>query len=291
MPQQEPEAQLVVFSAQGAEVTFSIKGDKDTLWGTRQQIAEAFGCTDKNVLIHIQNIYEEQELDPAATSKKSLLVQIEGGRSVKRSMDLFNLDVILAVGYRISTAKATKFRQWATKTLRQFITTGFVLDESRLANDATAQRELFKAIRALRHNEKAMYQKVRDVFKISSSDYDAHSQPAKKFFAMAQDKFHFAVTGKTAAELILERADSSKENMGLQTLKGELPTTADATVGKNYLLEKDLESLENICEQFLLFAESKAFRGQKMTWRRSRRNSIFCLPRTIIPFCTSTKRT
>lgn len=163
MPQQEPEAQLVVFSAQGAEVTFSINGDKDTLWGTRQQIAEAFGCTDKNVLIHIQNIYEEQELDPAATSKKSLLVQIEGGRSVKRGMDLFNLDVILAVGYRISTAKATKFRQWATKTLRQLITTGFVLDESRLTNDATAQRELFKAIRALRHNEKAVPKGTRRV--------------------------------------------------------------------------------------------------------------------------------
>ncbi len=222
----------MVFSAAESNVTFSMDGAQDTLWGTRPQIAEAFGCTDENVRQHISNIFSEKDLDESATSKKILEVRTEGSRKVQRQVDVYNLDVILAVGYRVSTQKATKFRQWATKTLKQFITAGFALDESRLADDPTAQRELFKAIRALRHEEKAMYQKVRDVFKISSSDYNAQSRQASSFFAMAQDKFHFAVTGKTASELILERADSNQENMGLRNFKGDLPTPADAKVGK-----------------------------------------------------------
>jgi hypothetical protein len=172
--------------------------------------------------------------------------------------------VILAVGFRVSTKQATVFRRWANQTLKQFITVGYVLDHARLANDTEAQQQLAEALRAIRLEERSMYAKVRDVFKESSSDYDPKSQAAKTFFAMAQDKFHYAITGKTASELVLERADASKSNMGLRTVKGDIPTADEAKTGKNYLNTSELRGLENICEQFILFAESKAMRGKRM---------------------------
>jgi hypothetical protein len=211
MPDETPhETQIVRFSATDGEVEFTINGDRDTLWGTRQQIAAAFGCTEHNVRHHIRKVYEENELAEWATCKQDLQVKSEGGRSVKRTVDLYNLDVMLSVGYRVSSAKATQFRQWANRTLRHFLTKGYVLDDERLSSDTTAQLELYNKLRALRHEEKAMYQKVKDVFKVSASDYDPHSQEASSFFAKAQDKFHYAITQKTAAEILLERADSSK---------------------------------------------------------------------------------
>jgi hypothetical protein len=259
------ETQVVTFASTDGEVQFTLNGDRDTLWGTRQQIAAAFGCTEHNVRHHIRKIYEENELEETSTCKQDLQVQSEGGRSVKRTVDFYNLDVMLSVGYRVSSQKATQFRQWANKTLRQFITRGYALNEEMLANDPSAQRELYTKLRALRHEEKAMYQKVKDVFKVSASDYDPHSQEAKSFFAKAQDKFHYAITQKTAAEIILTRADANKQKMGMRTLKGDEPTQAEAEVAKNYFTEHELQGLENICEQFLLFAEAKAFRGKKMT--------------------------
>jgi hypothetical protein len=266
MPNETPhETQTVKFAATDGEVEFTLNGDRDTLWGTRQQIAAAFGCTEHNVRHHIRKIYEENELDESATCKQDLQVQAEGGRSVKRTVDLYNLDVMLSVGYRVSSTKATQFRQWANRTLRQFLTRGYVLDDDRLSSDPSAQLELYNKLKSLRHEERAMYQKVRDVFKVSASDYDPHSQEAKSFFAKAQDKFHYAITQKTAAEIILERADSTKSKMGLRVIKGEEPTTTEVTVAKNYLSDFELQGLENICEQFLLFAEAKAFRGKKMT--------------------------
>jgi hypothetical protein len=256
--------QIVVFSAQGGDVRFAVSEDGETIWGTRQQIASAFDCTEQNVRHHIDNIYGEQELDENRTCKRHLQVQMEGGRAVKRQVDLYNLDVIISVGYRLSARKATEFRQWATRTLKSLITQGYVIDAERLANDPAVQRNLADALRAIRHEERAMYAKVRDVFKESSSDYDGNSQAAKSFFAMAQDKFHYAITGKTASELVLDRADASKLNMGLRTIKGSAPTIDEAKTGKNYLSNEELRGLENICEQFILFAESKAMRGKKM---------------------------
>jgi hypothetical protein len=261
---QEPENGLVVFNAQAGEIRFALSDDGQTLWGTRAQIAATFGCTERNVNIHIQNIYNEGELEEEATQKKSFLVQIEGGREVKRPVDMFNLDMILSVGYRVNSRNATEFRQWATRTLRQFIATGYTVDAERIANDPAAQQSLAELLRHIRHEEKTMYAKVRDVFKESSSDYNPNSQAAKTFFAMAQDKFHFAITGKTASELVLERADASKLNMGLRTVKGDVPTMDEVKTGKNYLTHDELRGLENICEQFMLFAESKAMRGKKM---------------------------
>ena len=177
----------------------------------------------------------------------------------------YTLDVILSVGYRVNSVTATKFRRWATHTLSEFIREGAVLDEHRLAQNPALALKLAAKIRHIRTSEIAMYKKVRDVFKESSSDYDAGSQTATSFFAMAQDKFHYAITQKTAAEIILERAHPLKHNMGLMTVQGENPTVAEARIGKNYLTPDELHGLENISEQFLLYAESKAFRGQTMT--------------------------
>jgi hypothetical protein len=184
---------------------------------------------------------------------------------VKRQTDRYNLDVILSVGYRVNSRKATEFRQWATRTLKTLVTQGYAIDAERLANDPAAQQGLAELLRQIRHEEKAMYAKVKDVFAATATDYDGNSQQAKTFFAMAQDKFLFAITDKTAAQIILERADSTKLNMGLRTVKGDQPTAEETRIGKNYLTAAEIQGLENICEQFLLFAESKAFRGQKMT--------------------------
>lgn len=261
----QPENEVVVFSSQGGEVRFAVSEDGETIWGTRSEIARAFGCTERNVNIHIQNIYDDGELPSDSTRKESFLVQNEGGRQVKRPVELLNLDVILSIGYRVSSQRATAFRQWATRTLKRYITGGYVLNAERLKNDPAALRSLSDAIRAIRLEEKVMYAKVRDVFATSATDYDGNSQTAKSFFAMAQDKFLYAITEKTAAQLILERANANKLNMGLQCVKGDQPTADEAKTGKNYLTAEEMKGLENICEQFLLFAESKAFRGQTMT--------------------------
>lgn len=256
---------LVLFDGATEQVGLRMAEAGDTLWGTRQQVAALFGCSERNVNLHIQNIYADGELDPAATQQKSFLVQNEGGRQVKRPVDLVNLDVMLSVGYRVNSQAATRFRQKATAVLKSFLVNGYAINEKRLAQNPDAQQELAERLRQLRHDEKAMYAKVREVFATSATDYDGHSQQAKTFFAMAQDKFLYAVTEKTAAQIILDRADASKLNMGLRSINGEQPTKEESKIGKNYLSDAEVRSLENICEQFLLFAESKAFRGQKMT--------------------------
>jgi hypothetical protein len=265
MPPDSPDLQLVSFPSRGGPIQFTMRDGEETIWGTRHEIAELFGCTEDNVRKHIRKVYEDKELDENRTSEKTSEVQLEGERSVARQIERYNLDVMLSVGYRVSTGKATEFRQWATKTLREVMTKGFVLDEERLASDLGLQEELAAKLRHIRLDERNLYAKVRDVFAASATDYDGNSQPARTFFAMAQDKFIYAITEKTAAQIILDRADGSKVNMGLRTIKGEQPTADEAKTGKNYLTEAELRSMENICEQFMLFAESKAFRRQKMT--------------------------
>jgi len=177
----------------------------------------------------------------------------------------YNLDMIISVGYRVNSKVATMFRQWATIVLGRFVQDGFVLDGKRLLNDKEKLKNLAEQIRKIRLEEANIFSKVKDVFKATASDYDSTSQAAKNFFAMAQDKFHYAIVQKTAAEIIIERADATKPNMGLVHFSGNVPCSQEAKIGKNYLSEDELRALENISEQFLLFAESKAFRGQKMT--------------------------
>lgn len=257
--------ELVRFNGENAAIDFNVDWSHETVWGTQQQIADAFGVNVPAVSRHIANIFEQGELDPAATVSKMEIVRIEGQRRVTRLIDHYNLDVILSVGYRVSSVKATEFRKWATQTLRRYITDGFALNEARLRNDPHALRDLAAKVRALRSEEIQIYEAVRDCFKIAAMDYDKDSQQVRTFYALLQDKFLFAITGKTASEIILDRADGTKHNMGVMACKGTMPKKAEARVGKNYLLSDEIYVLHILCEQFLLYAESRAIRGHSMT--------------------------
>ena len=257
--------ELVRFDGENAPVDLNFDWSHETVWASQKQIADLFGINVPAVSKHIANVFESGELEPEATVSKMETVRLEGGRQVAREVEHYNLDVILSVGYRVSSVKATEFRKWATQTLRRFITDGFALNESRLRSDPNALRDLAAQVRALRSEERTIYESVRDCFKVASLDYDKDSPAVRSFYAKLQDKFLFAITGKTASELILARADAAKHNMGLTTTKGNLPTKQDTTVGKNYLLRDEIYVLHILCEQFLLYAESKAIRGQSMT--------------------------
>lgn len=257
--------ELVRFNSENAAIDFNVDWSHETVWGTQQQIADAFGIDRSVVTKHVANIYDDGELDREATSAKIALLRLEGGRQVSREVDHYNLDVILSVGYRVSSVKATAFRKWATQTLKSYIVDGFALNEARLRDDPNSLRDLAARVRALRSEEINIYEAVRDCFKMAASDYDKDSDKVRSFYARLQDKFLFAITGKTASELILERADCGKANMGVMATKGSFPTKAEAKVGKNYLLSDELYVLHILCEQFLLYAESKAIRGQSMT--------------------------
>lgn len=248
-----------IFKFDGEEVKLRVDPSRETIWATQDAIANLFGIERSVVTKHIGNIFSEGELEEMNNVQK---MHIDKS---KKPVNSYTLDVILSVGYRVNSKIATKFRQWATQTLSEYIRDGAVLDETRLANNPNLQRKLAEKIRRIRTSEISLYAKVRDVFKESASDYNPEAQAAKTFFAMAQDKFHYAITQKTAAEIRLERAHPLKNNMGLVTFSGERPTFQEANVAKNYLTPDELRALENISEQFLLFAESKAFRGHKMT--------------------------
>ena len=258
------ERSIAIFESESGDVQLEIDPEHETVWATQQEIAAAFECSAENVRQHINNIYSEGELNERATSKKILEVQKEGSRAVRRQVNHYNLDLILSVGYRVSSKRATIFRQWATETLKRWLIEGYALNPERVEASPEIQRRLHATLRQIRTSEKSIYSKVKDVFKLSASDYAEDSRTTKSFYAMAQDKFHFAITEQTAAQIVLERADAQMSNMGLTTMSSEGPTTQDVTVGKNYLTADELQGLENISEQFLLFAESKAFRGHKM---------------------------
>jgi hypothetical protein len=257
-PERDASAVPAIYEGDNGHIELRFDGDRETIWATQAQMAKLFDVGQSVVSKHIANIFREGELDELSNMQKMHITRFKPVTS-------YTLDVILSVGYRVNSAIATKFRRWATKTLSEYIRDGAVVDERRLAENPALARRLAAKIRHIRTSEATLYAKVRDVFKESSSDYDGNSQTGRSFFAMAQDKFHYAITLKTAAEIILERAHPLKHNMGLVTIQGETPTVAEAKIGKNYLIPDELEAMENISEQFLLYAESKAFRGQKMT--------------------------
>lgn len=259
------EMELVRFDGENAPVDLNFDWSHETVWATQRQIADLFGINVPAVSKHIAKILESRELEAEATVSKMEIVRMEGGRNVSREVEHYNLDMILSVGYRVSSLKATEFRKWATQTLRRYITDGFALNETRLRSDPNALRDLAAQVRALRSEEKTIYEAVRDCFKVASVDYDKDSPKVRSFYAKLQDKFLFAITGKTASELILERADAGKHNMGLTSTKGPLPKKQDTTVGKNYLHRDEIYVLHILCEQFLLYAESRAIRGKSMT--------------------------
>ena len=228
-------------------------------------MAELFGVKSQAITKHLGNIYEEEELTREATCSKKEQVQIEGGREVKRNLDFYNLDAIIAVGYRVNSKKATKFRQWATKTLKEYITKGFVLNDDMLKNGKPFGKdyfdELLERIREIRASERRAYQKITDVFEQCSYDYDKNSETTKAFYAFVQNKLHFAVTVQTAAELIYDRADAEKPTMGLTTWKdapdGKI-LKRDIVVAKNYLNEKEMSRLNRLVTMFIDYAELMA---------------------------------
>lgn len=248
--------------ARDAALITTLDPSNETLWATQQQIADTFGIAANTVTEHLKNIYREGELDEAATARKLRGV---GKNGKEYNLLHYSLDAVLSVGYRVSSKRATAFRQWATNTLKDYIVQGFALDEQRLRDDPSALRELAAKVRALRSDEKNIYGAVRDVFAFGSSDYQANSQEAKTFFGRLQDKFTYAITGQESAEILLERANHLHENMGLKTMAHDRPTVADATTAKNYLESDELYALHILCEQFLLFVESRSLRGQKLT--------------------------
>lgn len=239
--------------------------DQQGVWATTDDVSRLFETTTENVITHLKNIFQDGELDEMATTKDFLVVRIEGTRKVKRNIKHYNLDAIISIGYRVNAKKAVKFRQWATSVLKTYLEQGYVINEKALRESPDKINKLAAEIRALRSEEKQVYLKVRECFKLSASDYTPSSQQVKSFYALLQDKFHHAITGVTGSKLIMDRANHQLENMGLQTLQGKAPTLKDATVGKNYLEENELYKMHLLSEQFLLYAESTALRKKQMT--------------------------
>lgn len=260
-----PEGRLS-FTDDDADVELRFDPQDQAIWATYQNIADVFGVDYSTIRKHVKNIYEDGELEKKATQAKIALVQIEGGREVLREGVLhFNLDMIISVGYRVNAKRAVKFRQWATRTLTAFVEQGYVINEKALRESPEKLNQLAAAIRALRSEEKQVYAKVRECFKLCSSDYDPNSKQVRSFFALLQDKFHHAVTGMTSSKLILDRASHHEEKMGLQTIRGDFPTLEEAKTGKNYLKSEELYRLHILSEQFMLFAEGTALAKRPMT--------------------------
>lgn len=260
------ESQFLLYTAPSGDVRIDVFFQKETLWLTQAKIAELFGVDRSVITKHLQNIYETMELDKKSTSAKIAQVQIEGHRQVARDVEFYNLDAIISVGYRVNSERATQFRIWATQTLKEFIIKGFVLDDERLKNGHHFGKdyfdELLERIREIRASERRFYQKITDIYALSA-DYDKNSDTTKGFFATVQNKLHWAITGKTAAEIIYTSTDARKAHMGLKTWKnspkGKI-LKSDIAIAKNYLSEKHIKELELIVSAYLDLAENRAQR-------------------------------
>ena len=259
-------SQLIIYQTESGETKIDVRFQNETVWLSQQLMAELFQTTKQNVSLHISNIYEDRELVPQATVKKFLTVRKEGTRDVQRNVEYYNLDMIISVGYRIKSKVATHFRQWATRHLREFIVKGFVLDDERLKNPNQPFDyfdELIRRIQDIRTSERRFYQKITDIY-ATSVDYDPTDEMSIEFFKTVQNKMHWAITGKTAAEIIHSRVDSRKPNMGLTNWRSTKVRKDDVEIAKNYLSEKELLALNNLVEQYLIFAEGQAMRHVPM---------------------------
>ncbi len=261
---------IVLYQSPDGGPALSVRLQGQTAWLTQGQMAELFQTTKQNISLHVRNILEDGELPAAATVKEYLTVQTEGTRSVERSVEHYALDMIIAVGYRVRSARGTQFRQWATATLAEYLTKGFALDDVRLKEaknwGADYFDELLARIRDIRASERRFYQKITDIY-ATSIDYDANAPLTAEFYATVQNKLHWAITGRTAAETIVSRADATKPNMGLTTWKNA-PNgpvrKGDVGVAKNYLGEKEIAALNRIVTMYLDYAEDQAARQVPM---------------------------
>ena len=258
----EPAGELILYRVDDGGTVVQLRAVGGTVWLTRGEIADLYGTTPQNISQIVARVLADGEVT-ASTRKAEFLVRQEGAREVRRQVDLYNLDMVLAVGYRVTTPRAVQFRQWATTVLHEYLVKGFALQDERLKDPgADYFDELLERIRDIRASEKRFYQKVRDLFATTSADYNRTSETARTFFATIQNKLLHAVTGHTAAELIRERCDPASGTLGLTTWKGDRLRKADASVAKNYLTEHEVSGLNLLTTQFLDFAEGRARRRQ-----------------------------
>lgn len=266
------ESKVLLYTTDENDVHISVAYYDETFWLTQKAMAELFDVDTRTISYHISEIYKSEELEASSTNQIFRIVQNEGNRTVRRDVVFYNLDVIIAVGYRVNSKRATQFRRWSTNTLKEYIIKGFVLNDKMLKNGKPFGKdyfdELLERIKEIRASERRFYQKITDIYSQCSYDYDPHSETTKNFFATVQNKLLFAVSGKTAPELLSERADSNKEHMGLTTWKnapdGKI-LKSDIMVSKNYLEQEEMSSLNNIVNMYLDYAENQAKRNKLMS--------------------------
>lgn len=260
-------SEFLIYQSEDGKTRLSVVLENENLWLSQKQLTDLFGKAKGTISEHIKHIFEDGELTPTATVRLFRTVQTEGNRSVERDVEHYNLDMVLAVGYRVRSQAGVRFRQWASTQLKEFIIKGFVLDDERLKNPGKGRDyfdELTRRLQDIRTSERRFYQKITDIY-ATSVDYDPAASLTQDFFATVQNKVHYAIHGHTAAELIVKRADSSLPNMGLTTWDGARIRKSDASVAKNYLTEDELRALNNLAEQYLVFAEGQAVRRVAMT--------------------------
>ena len=267
------ELQFLMYNTPEENVSVNAVVKDETIWLTQKAMAELFGCTTDNISLHLKNIYADGELDESSTTEEFSVVQQEGSRKVKRKTKFYNLDAIISVGYRVNSRKATHFRIWATGVLKEYMIKGFAMDDERLKQGKTAFgtdyfRELLERVRSIRASERRIWQQITDIFAECSIDYDKDAQVTRDFYAMVQNKFHYAITGQTAAEIIHSKSDRNKENMGLTTWKnapdGRI-LKSDVTVAKNYLEEKQIKQLERAISGYFDYIEDLIERENTFT--------------------------
>lgn len=252
-------SQIIIYTTETGETKLEVRLENETVWLTQKLMAELFQTTVANINIHLKNIFDEGELDANSVIKDYLITAADGKNYRTK---FYNLDAIISVGYRIKSTVATRFRQWATQHIKEYIVKGFVMDDERLKNPDLPYdyfEELLKRIQDIRTSERRFYQKITDIY-ATSTDYDPTDEKSILFFQTVQNKMHWAITGKTAAEIIAQRADSSEPNMGLTNWRGTKPRKQDVGIAKNYLKENELEALNNLVEQYLVFATGQAMR-------------------------------
>ena len=265
LPTEEHKGDIIIYQSENGETKIDVRFEDETVWLTQAQLCELYQSSKANVSEHIKNIFEEGELEENSTVRNFRTVQIEGGRTVNRSLIYYNLDMIISLGYRIKSSVATQFRRWATERLKEYMIKGFTMDDERLKNlgGGNYWHELLDRIRDIRSSEKVMYRQVLDLY-ATSVDYDPQSTESIAFFKMVQNKLHYAAHGHTAAEVIYQRADADKPFMGLTAFSGDFPTAKDITVAKNYLSEDELKILNNLVSGYFDLAEIQAMRHQPM---------------------------
>lgn len=268
--------EILIYRSEDGLVKLDVRLVNETLWLSQSDMAALFQCSVDNISLHLKNIYDEGELDEAATAEEFSVVRSEGSRPVRRTLKLYNLDAIISVGYRVKSTIATRFRIWATQRLREYIVKGFVMDDERLKNPPVRGSvvpdyfdEMLERIRDIRASERRMYLRVKELFAMAG-DYDPNRSETTKFFQIIQNKLHFAATGMTAAELIASRADHQLPNMGLTSWKSDVVRKTDVVIAKNYLKEEEIDDLNRIVVMWLDYAEDQAKRRKQVfmkDWR------------------------